>query len=113
MSKPTTAPSSETDLRLELTAKIIQDRVAAGLKLPLEVLFDTMDTYITQQNHSSAAMVAAQAAPYVHPKLKDFVLSGSVANTSSMQFDLVNLLKGKLTVKEMLQMEALLKKANS
>lgn len=72
-----------------------------------------MDLYLTQQNHSSAAMIAAQAAPYVHPKLKDFVLSGSVSNTAPMQFELVNLLKGKLTVKEMLQMEALLKKANS
>jgi hypothetical protein len=103
------APTYESDLRLEYTARIIADRVAANKKLPLEVMLNVMDEYTTQNNHAAAAAIAERAAPFVHPRLKDLIVSGGAAGSNPIRIETT---KGmaKLSAKELDLLEALLLK---
>ena len=105
------APTYESDLRLDHTAAIIERRVTAGRKLPLEVLLDTMDRYEEQQNYAAAAAIADKAAPYVHPKLKDLVISGGNGDGAPVRLE-VSKGMAKLSQKELDQLEKLLTKAS-
>lgn len=105
------APSYESDLRLEYTAKIIADRVQQGKKLPLQVMLDTMDTYESQGNHAAAAAIADRAAPFVHPKLKDLVITGGGDGAGPIRIEMSKGLT-KLSAKELDALERLLEKAS-
>jgi hypothetical protein len=104
------APTYESDLRLEHTAAIIERRINQGKKLPLEVLLDTMDRYEEQQNYAAAAAIADKAAPFVHPKLRDYAVSVS-GGESPMRIE-VSKGMAKLSQKELDQLEKLLAKAS-
>lgn len=108
--KAPVAPAYESDLRLEYTADIIAKRVAAGKKLPLEVMLGTMDTYSDQNNHAAACAIAVQAAPYVHPKLKDLVITGGDENSNPVRMTVSGAMRG-LSDKELDQLDKLLGKA--
>jgi hypothetical protein len=103
------APSYESDLRLEHTAAIIQRRVDAGKKLPLEVMLDAMDMHVTNNQMTAAAAIADRAAPYVHPKLKDLVITGGGENSNPVRIA-TGSMKG-LSAKELEMLEKLLEKA--
>lgn len=109
--KPPVAPSYESDLRLEYTAAIIAKRVEAGKLLPLEVLLMTMDGHVEARNMNAACAVAVQAAPYVHPRLKDLTVNGSLTGESSIRLEVGKGLKG-LSQKELETLEKLLEKAS-
>lgn len=72
-------------------------------------MFEKMDLYEEQQMHGAAAAIAVQAAPYVHPKLKDFTLSGTGANSAPIQMQIAGALKG-LSSRELADLEALIEK---
>lgn len=103
------APSYESDLRLEHTAAIIQRRVDAGKKLPLEVMLDAMDAHVNNGQMAAAAAVADRAAPYVHPKLKDLVITGGGEGSNPIRIA-AGSMKG-LSAKEFELLEKLLEKA--
>lgn len=107
--KPPMAPSYESDLRLEYTAAIIAKRVEAGKKLPLEVLLETMDGHVDAKNMNAACAVAVQAAPYVHPKLRDLMITGGGEGSNPIRIE-AGKMKG-LTDKELAMLEKLLSKA--
>lgn len=109
--KPREAPSYESDLRLEYTAKIVAERVAQGKKLPLSVMLDVMDTYMEKKNYAAAGAMADRAAPYVHPRLKDLVISGGGDNSSPVRLEVGKGMKN-LTDKELIALEKLLDKAS-
>ena len=105
------APTFESDLRLEYTASIISKRVSEGKKLPLEVMLEVMDTYYDQRNYAAAANIANQAAPFVHPKLKDLIISGGGDNASPVRLEVSKGMKN-LSDKELSALERLLDKAS-
>jgi hypothetical protein len=104
------APSYESDLRLEHTAAIIQRRVDAGKKLPLEVMLDAMDMHVNNNQLTAAAAIADRAAPYVHPKLRDYAVSMS-GGDSPMRIEVSKGMKN-LSEKELDTLEKLLEKAS-
>jgi hypothetical protein len=104
------APLYESDLRLEYTAAIIAQRVQNKQKLPLEVMLDVMDEYVRQNNHAAASAVADRAAPYVHPRLKDLVITGG-SSDNPVRLEVAKSFKG-LSDKEMELLERLLTKAS-
>lgn len=111
MSKPDKAPQTpiyESDLRLEDTASVIAKRVAEGKKLPLEVMFDTMDAHIDNKNINAAQAVAVQAAPYVHPRLKDLMITGGPEGSSPIRIESSKM--KNLSDKELAMLEKLLSK---
>lgn len=108
--KPAAAPLYESDLRLEYTYQIVAKRVAEGKKLPLEVMLEVMDKYEEQKNYAAAANIANQAAPYVHPKLRDIIVSGN-PNASPVRMEVSGAMKG-LSAKELDQLERLLSKVS-
>lgn len=103
------APAYESDLRLEHTAAIIERRVREGKKLPLEVMLETMDLYVEQNNHAAAGAMADRAAPYVHPKLRDLVISGGGEGAAPIRIETSKGMS-KLSDKELLVFEKLLQK---
>lgn len=103
------APAYESDLRLEHTAAIIERRVRSGKKLPLEVMLDVMDLYVEQGNNAAAGAMADRAAPYVHPKLKDLVITGGGDGAAPIRIE-TSKMKG-LSDKELSMLEKLLSKA--
>ncbi len=109
MKKAPDAPTYESDLRLEYTADIIARRVQSGKKLPLEVMLETMDVYVGQGNHAAASAVADRAAPYVHPKLRDLVITGGGENSNPVRIE-AGKMRG-LSDKELDTLEKLLNKA--
>lgn len=104
------APAYESDLRLEHTAAIIERRVQSGKKLPLEVMLDVMDLYVEQGNNAAAGAMADRAAPFVHPKLKDYAVS--VSGNSPVRLEVSKGMKN-LSEKELATLEKLLDKASS
>lgn len=104
------APSYESDLRLEYTAAIIARRVEAGKKLPLEVLLETMDGHVEAKNMNAACAIAVQAAPYVHPKLRDLVITGGAEGSSPIRIEASKM--SSLSDKELALLEKLLEKAS-
>lgn len=104
------APSYESDLRLEHTAAIIQRRVDAGKKLPLEILLDAMDAHINNNQMAAAAAIADRAAPYVHPRLRDLVISGG-GSGAPVRLEVSKGMKN-LSEKELDVLEKLLEKAS-
>ena len=109
--KPAVAPSYESDLRLEYTYQIVERRIREGKKLPLQVMLEVMDIYEEQKNYAAAANIANQAAPYVHPKLKDVVISGGGEGSSPVRMEVSKGLKG-LSDKEFATLGKLLEKAS-
>jgi hypothetical protein len=110
-SKAPMAPSFESDLRLEHTADIIARRVQSGKKLPLEVMLDVMDLYTEQGNNAAAAALADRAAPYVHPKLKDLVITGGGDGAAPIRIETTKGMS-KMSAKELDMLEKLLQKAS-
>lgn len=109
--KPPLAPMVESDLRLEYTAAIIGRRVSEGKKLPLEVMLDTMDGHVEQKNMNAACAIAVQAAPYVHPKLRDLVITGGAEGSSPIRIETSKM--SSLSDKELALLEKLLEKLSA
>lgn len=105
------APSYESDLRLEHTAAIIDQRVREGKKLPLSVLLDAMDAHINNNQMAAAAAIADRAAPYCHPKLKDLVLTSGGGSNSPIRIEITKGME-KLSAKELETLEKILSKVS-
>lgn len=58
------------------TQDIARDAIERGLITPLEVLLEAMRHYHEAGDRKSAAAIAKDAAPYVHPRLSAVQLSG-------------------------------------
>lgn len=101
--QPYQAPMIESDVRLETTAAIIDKRLRDKKRLPLDVLMDVMDVYMTQENFGAAMSVAIEASRFVHPRLQDVLLVSAEARAK------ITNSKG-LSKSELAQLESLLDK---
>lgn len=70
--------------------RAVADAVAAGGEIsPLEVMIDAMRRLHRAKKYGKAAAIAAQAAPYCHPRLSAVTLKGDPENPIRLVEELV------------------------
>ena len=88
-------------------ARKTMDIIARRQRLPLEVILDALDAAYEAKQLNAAAALAVQAAPYVHSRLKDVMLTGTGTN-GAIELDARRL--RNLTPQELQQLETLMLK---